>query len=139
MALFGVLDQRADHADRAVAAAVELLRRLTDLNKKLAQEGQAPLDVGIGIHTGLALTGCIGATVKLPDGRESYRREFTAIGETVNLAQRVEQLTKSCGGPVLISEQTRLKLQSKWQLHNRGSVPVPGYDGSLVVYQVTEK
>jgi len=138
MALFGVLDERTDHADTAVAAAVELLRRLGDLNAKLAQEGQAPLEVGIGIHTGLALTGCIGATVTLPDGRESYRREFTAIGETVNLAQRLEQLTKTHGGPILISEQTRAKLTSNWRLHSHGEVAVPGYDGRLTVYQIKD-
>jgi len=60
--------------------------------------GQAPLAVGIGIHTGEALVGCIGATVADPDGRKRVRREYTAIGETVNLGQRVEQLTKHCAG-----------------------------------------
>ena len=138
MAHFGALRRQAKHADQAVAAARELLIQLQGLNAELKDQGQAPVQIGIGIHTGPALVGCIGSKEMLPDGRQRMRRSFTAIGETVNLAQRLEQLTKCCDGPILISEQTRLKLQSPLPLRSHGKVPVPGYDGCLVVYQVRE-
>ncbi len=139
MALFGALRRRqANHADQAVAAARELLAQLQGLNAELTEQGQAPLIIGVGIHTGLALVGCVGSKVKLPDGRERLRRAFTAIGETVNLAQRLEQMTKTRPGPILISEQTRLKLQAPLHLHSHGEVLVPGFDGTLVVHQVLD-
>ena len=88
MALFGALKRRqANHADQAVAAALELLGQLQLLNAELAGQGQQPLVIGVGIHTGVALVGCVGSKVTLPDGRQRMRRAFTAIGETVNLAQ----------------------------------------------------
>ncbi|HXG12272.1 MAG TPA: adenylate/guanylate cyclase domain-containing protein [Gemmataceae bacterium] len=136
LALFGVPRARADHADRAVRAAVNLLARLRELNRELAAEGQEPLAVGIGIHTGPALVGCLGAALPGADGRQRFRREYSAIGETVNLAQRVEQLTKTVGGPILLSEQTRARLREPVPLTCRGPQPVPGYDGTLVVHQV---
>jgi len=111
MALFGATHPQPDHADLAVASACDLLARLAVLNSELSLQGEAPLIVGIGIHTGQALVGCFGATVHGENMRETMRREFTAIGETVNLCQRMEQLTKKCGGPILMSEATRLRLR----------------------------
>jgi adenylate cyclase len=136
MALFGVPRPRPDHADRAVSAALALLKNLESLNRELAAEGQAPLTVGIGIHTGPALVGCIGATLTDSDGRSQMRREFTAIGETVNLGQRVEQLTKQLGGPVLLTEQTRAKLRCSAALTCLGPQQPAGHDGTLVLYRV---
>jgi adenylate cyclase len=139
MALFGARRRNVGHADQAVVAAKELLAQMERFNDELKEHGQQPLEIGIGIHTGHALVGCVGSTIKLPGGRERMRRAFTAIGETVNLAQRLEQLTKSHEGPILLSEQTRVKLQLPLQLRSHGAVPVPGYDGCLVVYQVTDR
>jgi adenylate cyclase len=137
LGLFGAPWPCPDHADRAVKAALDLLRRLRELNKELAVEGQTPLTIGIGIHTGPALLGCIGAAVAGPNGRQVLRREFTAIGETVNLGQRLEQLTKECGGPVLLSEQTRNRLTRDVPMSRLGPQRVPGYTGELVVYRLT--
>ncbi len=136
MALFGVPRPRPDHADQAVRAGCALLTGLERLNQELAEQGQAPLAVGIGIHTGPALVGCIGAALPGPDGRTRMNREFTAIGETVNLSQRVEQLTKTAGGPILVSQATRDRLLSPVPLTCMGPHTVSGYAGSLVVYRV---
>jgi adenylate cyclase len=136
MALFNAPLLRQDHADLAVAAACGLLARLDRLNDELAAEGQAPLQVGIGIHTGPALVGSIGATVTDADGRNQLRREYTAIGETVNLAQRIEQLTKTCGGPLLISEQTRLRLVRPILLSALDPQLVPGCATAQCVHRV---
>jgi adenylate cyclase len=136
LALFGAPRLHADHADLAVRAACGLLTRLDALNRELVSEGQAPLRVGIGIHTGPALVGSIGAMVPLPDGRQQTRREYTAIGETVNLAQRIEQLTKTCGGPILLSDQTRMRLTQPVPLESAGPQPVPGCATPVVVFRI---
>jgi adenylate cyclase len=80
--------------------------------------------------------GCLGATLPLPGGRQRLRREFTAIGETVNLAQRLEQLTKAHGGPILLSEHTRRRLRRTAPLAEVGPLCVPGCDTTVVVYRV---
>ena len=72
MALFGTPLPRDDHADAAVAAGGDLLRRLTGLNEDLARQGEAPLKIGIGIHTGQALVGCIGARYPCLMGVNDY-------------------------------------------------------------------
>jgi adenylate cyclase len=136
MALFGSPRPKAGHADIAVQAALEMLRRLDKLNQQLATEGQAPLAIGIGINTGPALVGCIGATLTDPDGRERVRREFTAIGATVNLGQRVEQLTKGLQAALLITEQTRRRLREEFPLTCLGPQTVSGFTEPVGVYRV---
>ncbi len=136
MALFGAPRPRDDHADLAVSSAVDLLERLEELNRELVAQREAPLKVGIGIHTGPALVGCVGATLETTDGRERMRREFTAIGETVNHCQRVEQLTKSQGGPILLSEQTRRKLREIYPLVDLGPQPLAGSKEILRVFSL---
>jgi adenylate cyclase len=137
MALFGVPRPCADHADRALAAALDLLAGLARLNADLKSEGHAPLAVGIGMHTGPALVGCVGATL-LEDGRPRMRKEFTAIGETVNLAQRIEQLTKTCGGPILLSDATRQRLHEALALVCLGPQEVPGCTERVTVHRVKD-
>jgi adenylate cyclase len=138
MALFNTPDPQPDHADRAVRAVLDLLRGLELLNAELAAQGEAPLVIGCGIHTGPAVVGRIGATIPLPDGRKSVRKAFTAIGETVNLAQRLEQLTKLHGGPILLSEQTRARLRQAagHRLTCLGPTAVPGFADAVVIHRV---
>lgn len=101
MALFGVGDVQADHGARAVAAGQAMMSSLQDINHYLETQGQAPLAMGIGIHTGPAVVGSIGSP---------SRREYTAIGDTINIAARVEALTKKLGEPLLLTEATRRTL-----------------------------
>jgi adenylate cyclase len=131
MALFGATRLCDDHADQAVAAARDIVVELDHLNAELGRQGQAPLAIGIGIHTGPALVGCIGAALSR-DGRPHFRKGFTAIGETVNVCQRIEQLTKTCGGPVLISAQTRARLHRPVTLEPLGIQPLPGSADFLI-------
>jgi adenylate cyclase len=135
MALFNLLDQ-ADHADLAVRAALDLLARLDELNRELQEGGQAPLAVGIGIHTGPALVGSIGARVPLGKDKVQIRKEITAIGETVNLCQRIEQATKTCGGPILVSEQTQARLRRPTALCEVGPQDLPGCRAPVRLYRV---
>jgi adenylate cyclase len=135
MALFGAPRPRSGHADLAVAAARDLLQRLQGLNQDLERHGQAPLKIGIGIHTGPAVVGRIIAIVPLADGREEIRVEYTAIGETVNLTQRLEELTKICAATLLLSEATRLQLQDPPKLDCVGPQEIRG-SNPVVVYTI---
>ena len=136
LALFGATHPQDDHADLAIASAREMLERLRELNDDLARQGEPPLVIGIGIHTGSALVGCFGAVLHGDNAQPLMRREFTAIGETVNLCQRIEQLTKKCGGPILISDSTRLRLRREWRLNYVGPQELPGSPEAMVVYEV---
>lgn len=135
MALFGATHAQPDHADLALASACEMLVRLEELNAELTQNGEPPIVIGIGIHTGEALVGCFGATVQGDQGQPLMRREFTAIGETVNFCQRIEQLTKRCGGPILLTENTRTRLVQEWLLICLGPQELPGAPQPMVVYK----
>jgi class 3 adenylate cyclase len=90
LAVFGAPNDLADHADAAVTAAV-LIHRL------VADRFDGAVRIGIGINTGLVIAGTIGGGGKL---------EFTLIGDTVNVAARVEQLTKTTGDAILLTQQT---------------------------------
>lgn len=95
MALFGAPTATPTDAQNAVKTAVHMQRRLVELKCELAEEGFAKIAVGIGLHTGVATIGYIGS---------ERRSEYTAIGDTVNLASRLESNTT--GGQILISEAT---------------------------------
>src|SRR5205807_1654099 len=102
MAIFGAGDSSANHADDAVAAGREILAAVEKLNVDLAAKGRAPLRIGIGIHSGPAIVGSIGSPQRL---------EFTAIGNTVNIAARVESLTKTVDRPLLITAAVRERMR----------------------------
>jgi len=119
MAIWGapVTDDR--HAQRAVAAALEMTRVLDEFRRELASEGLAyaqDFDVGIGIHTGPAVVGFIGSAQKL---------DYTAIGDTVNLASRIEGLTKGVAR-VLVSRQTKEACGEAFEFVARGAARAKG-------------
>jgi adenylate cyclase len=101
MAIFGIEATEQEGAARALAAARAMSGVLTSLNQGLHDDLKAPLSVGIGIHTGPAILGRIGAAHKT----EAAAR-ITALGETVNIASRLEGLTKELGVQVVISKAT---------------------------------
>jgi adenylate cyclase len=94
MAFFGAPQESADPCRDAFAAAQEMLQALARFNRELASEGRAGLAFGIGLHYGPAVIGYVGAV---------ERYEYTAIGDTVNTASRIEGLTKELRWPVLLS------------------------------------
>jgi len=96
MAVFGKYLGTAEPHRAAVETAVEMRRQLADLNREFAKEGSAPIEIGIGIHAGSVVAGEIG----------SYdRKHFTVVGNTVDIAARLEAETKKLGYPILISAQ----------------------------------
>ncbi len=116
MALFGAPKASPQDADNAVKTAIAMQKRVQELNKQLRIEGFQEVSVGIGLHTGVATIGYIGS---------ERRSEYTAIGDTVNLASRLESSSK--GGEILISEDTakacneplRIKKREPIQVKNR--------------------
>ncbi len=95
MAIFGAPTATEEDALNAVKAAVTMQKRLEQLNSELIAEGYGQISVGIGLHTGEATIGYIGS---------DRRSEYTAIGDTVNLASRLE--SNAVGGQILMSEAT---------------------------------
>lgn len=95
MALFGAPTASEEDALNAVKAAVTMQKRLATLNEELRAEGFPQVSIGIGLHTGEATVGYIGS---------DKRSEYTAIGDTVNLASRLE--SNAAGGQILMTEAT---------------------------------
>jgi adenylate cyclase len=118
MAMFAPWTGRTDHADAAVAAGREMLQRLVDINGRLQATGEPSLAIGIGIHTGRAVVGSIGSP---------RRMEYTAIGDVVNVAARVESLTKVVGAPLLLTEATRKALRAPPPLEALPAQQVKGH------------
>ena len=104
MALFGAPLEQPDHADRAVAAAREMLEvRLPRFNEWMEGAGMGRgFDMGIGLNTGTVMTGQVGS---------ERRVEYTAIGDTTNTASRLEGMTKGSGHQAFIADSTRAALQ----------------------------
>ncbi len=95
LAWFNAPVPQPDHAVRAVRCALAMVERLEVLNREREADGREPLRIGIGLHAGDAVVGNVGA---------AHRREFTAIGDTVNVASRLQSLTRDRATDILVSE-----------------------------------
>jgi class 3 adenylate cyclase len=124
LAVFGAPNDLADHADAAVSAAVLIHRRV-------AERFGGDLRIGIGINTGVVIAGTIGGGGKL---------EFTLIGDTVNVAARVEQLTKTTGDTILLTQQCVDALASQPPgLMDRGFHALKGKSASVQVFGLDQQ
>lgn len=125
MALFGAPTATPDDAKNAVKAAVAMQNRLVSLKSELSAEGFANIAIGIGLHTGVATIGYIGS---------ERRSEYTAIGDTVNLASRLESNT--IGGQILISEATARAAGNIFPMIKREPLTVKNRKQPVDLYEV---
>lgn len=128
MAFWGAPVAHPDHAARAVAAALEMSAALEELRGELGELG-AELEIGIGIHSGSAVVGFIGSNDRL---------DYTAIGDTVNLASRVEGLTKGIAR-VLVTQATRDAAGDLFDWRDCGLHPVKGRELGVRLYEPLRK
>ncbi|MDX1624326.1 MAG: adenylate/guanylate cyclase domain-containing protein [Gemmatimonadota bacterium] len=126
MAFFGAPLPDARHPERACLAAREMLGRLDALNRRWEASGAPRFEVSIGIHTGEALVGFI--------GDEERRMEYTAIGDAVNLASRLERLTRDKDVPALVSGATAARAGESVPLRRLETARVRGRTEPVEVY-----
>jgi adenylate cyclase len=127
MALFGAPMAQADHPRLACRAALEMASVLKALNQEWASQGRPPLKIGVGINTGPVAVGNMGSD-RLFD--------YTAIGDNVNLASRLEGLNKYYGTDILISETTAQNLENGFILRDVDQVRVKGKAQAARIYEL---
>lgn len=125
LAFYGAPIARENHADLAVDSAIEMVAKLNDLNKSLFLH--TPLRIGIGIHSGEAVVGNIGSDRKM---------EYTIIGDTVNIASRVEGLTKDFQADILITGETFSRLKACYSIIPEKEVILSGKSKPVMLYRI---
>ena len=119
----------ADSAQRAVACGVEMLAAVSAFNAKNDSPANQSIQIGIGVHCGTVILGTIGS---------SERMDSTVLGLTVNLAKRLEELTKSLNVAILISDEVARQLPDgyPYKLRSLGEISLKGSSSPLAVYEV---
>lgn len=125
LAVFGAPVPTEDHELRAVRAALAVRESLAAFNAREEAEGRTPLRIGTGIHVGEMIAGSVGS----PD-----RMEYTVIGDVVNVAARLQALTKDLGVDVLISRDVYEKVKSDVAIRSLPAVPIRGKAEPLDVF-----
>jgi class 3 adenylate cyclase len=127
LALFGALEPNPWQTNDAVRAALAMRAALADYNEELAADGLPALAVGIGIHRGVVVTGVMGSAELI---------EYGVIGSVVNVASRVERLTRTHDVDVLVSDAAREALDKRFRLRAMPGVEVKGVAAPLVTFAV---
>ncbi len=125
MALFGAPTVTPNDAANALSTAVAMQRRMIGINVELREEGFPEIGIGIGLHTGEVTVGYIGS---------ERRSEYTAIGDTVNTASRLESNAK--GGQILVSEATGNAAHSRYTLTPREPISVKNREQPVPLFEV---
>lgn len=125
LAFWGVPDRSPDHAELALKAALDMRKKLVELNQAREKAGRAPVRFGIGVHTGTVAAGMLGG---------ADQHEYTVIGDAVNVASRVEGLTKSHAVDILVSESTWQRAGARFTARRVAEEKVKGRAETVVVY-----
>jgi len=127
MAFWGAPIDDERQADHALSAALAMADKLKLFNSKLKKNNKPEIGMRIGIYTGPALAGNIGSDLRL---------NYTVMGDTVNVASRLEGINKEYNTQIIIGETTKNKLTGKYNLKHLGSVQVKGRSEPLDIYTV---
>lgn len=126
MAFWGAPVKTENHAEQAVLAGIEMLEGLKEVNRTLKERGfKHEVNIGIGINTGTATIGNIGSDKK---------KNYTVVGDAVNLSSRLESITKEQKTPLLFSEYTYDKIKDKIPCNLVANVTVKGREQSVNIY-----
>jgi adenylate cyclase len=127
MALFNAPLDQPDHAQRAVETALAMQAATDVLADRWKAQGDPELRIGVGVHSGPAVVGNMGA---------EQRAEYTVIGDTVNVASRLESLSKDLGCSIVISAETARRLATTEPFQPLGPLPIKGRAAPMVLYGV---
>ena len=116
-----------NHADKALSSAIKQQKALITLNQQLKEKNLPKIEIGIGIHTGVAIVGEMGS-----EGRSDY----TVIGDSINLGSRIEGLCKTYGAKILISKETKNQLTQSYKIREIDQVRVKGKQEPVTIYEV---
>jgi len=130
MAFFGAPVEDPRHAIKACKCALEMVQRLERFNRENSSRGWPVIRIGIGINTDLVVMGNMGS---------ESRMDYTVIGDGVNLAARVEGLTKEFRVPIVISHKTAEKVKDFFELIPLGETKVKGKEETVKVYTIKSK
>jgi len=127
MAIFGAPFAQEGHCEMAVRAALEMIEMIDLFNYERETEGKLKIRIGIGVASGQVIAGYTGTV---------HRATYTCVGDTVNLAARLESHTKVVGEPILIDETTRLCLANGIRVIDQGLVQVKGKTQEVRIFSV---
>lgn len=127
MAVWGAPHTTQKDAQNAVRACLEMRKALEGLNETRIARGHPPISIGMGLHSGRAISGTIGS---------DERMEYTVIGNTVNTASRIEASTKAFGADLLITDTVVERLGDDFRIELAGAAEVKGRSEALKMYKV---
>ncbi len=130
MAIWNAPNDVPDHRRRACETAIKMQRAMADINREANEKGirmNGELRIGIGINTGFAVVGNIGSEMK---------SDYTAIGDTVNVASRLEGLNKQFGTGIIISESTAEGVRGTHETKELGAIPVKGRVEPVKIFEL---
>jgi len=127
MATFGTPTPSGDDAINSLQAAMEMSLALKNLNERRSADGQKEIRIGIGIHYGPVIAGNIG---------NENRLEYTVIGDTVNIASRLENATKELRREIVFSEELKARVEKGIPVAPLGTIKIRGRERPISVYTV---
>jgi adenylate cyclase len=127
MAFWGAPLEQEDHAEKVCLSSLKMIEKLKELNEKWKKSDIPYFNIGIGINSGDAVVGNMGS---------SKRFDYTAMGDNVNLASRLEGLNKIYGTNIIISEKTYKNVKNKFETRKLDMVTVKGKKKALLIYEL---
>jgi len=127
MAFWGAPLDLPEHAKIACSSSIEMVEKLNELKKKWIEEGIPSFDIGIGLNSGNAIVGNMGSTTRF---------DYTAMGDNVNLASRMEGLNKLYGTNIIITEKTYKIVKNDFEIRKLDAVKVKGKKKPILIYEL---